>query len=319
MRGRFDVWAPLPQRVRLTVGDDVVEMSRGADDWWTPDGPVPDGEVDYGYLLDDSEARCCRTRGRAGSPTGYTSAPGPSTPRLRVDRRAVDRATAGRLGPLRAAPRHLHARGHPRRRDRAARPPRRARRRPGRAAAGQRVQRHPQLGVRRRALVGRARGVRRAGGVPALRRRRPRRRPRRDPGRRLQPPRPVGQLPAAVRSLPQGGGREHLGLAGQPRRRGLGGGTPLHPRQRPIWLRDYHVDGLRLDAVHALFDESDVHLLEELAIEVAALSAHLTAAADPDRRVRPERRADGDAARGRRARASTRSGATTSTTRCTWR
>ncbi len=42
-----------------------------------------------------------------------------------------------------------------------------------------------------------------------------------------------------------------------------------------MWLRDFHVDGLRLDAVHALADESEVHLLEELAIEVAALSAHL--------------------------------------------
>ena len=41
------------------------------------------------------------------------------------------------------------------------------------------------------------------------------------------------------------------------------------------WLRDFHVDGLRLDAVHALADESDVHLLEELGVEVAALSAHL--------------------------------------------
>ncbi|MGA8256050.1 MAG: alpha-amylase family glycosyl hydrolase, partial [Nocardioides sp.] len=41
-----------------------------------------------------------------------------------------------------------------------------------------------------------------------------------------------------------------------------------------MWLRDYHVDGLRLDAVHALHDESATHLLEEMAIEVAALSAH---------------------------------------------
>jgi len=41
-----------------------------------------------------------------------------------------------------------------------------------------------------------------------------------------------------------------------------------------MWLEDYHVDGLRLDAVHALQDRSDVHLLEEMAIEVAALSAH---------------------------------------------
>ncbi|TFC06043.1 malto-oligosyltrehalose trehalohydrolase [Cryobacterium mannosilyticum] len=42
-----------------------------------------------------------------------------------------------------------------------------------------------------------------------------------------------------------------------------------------MWLGDYHVDGLRLDAVHALHDERATHLLEELAIEVDALSAHV--------------------------------------------
>ncbi len=41
------------------------------------------------------------------------------------------------------------------------------------------------------------------------------------------------------------------------------------------WLRDYHVDGLRLDAVHALVDERATHLLEELATEVEALGAQL--------------------------------------------
>ena len=39
--------------------------------------------------------------------------------------------------------------------------------------------------------------LRRPGGLPAVRRRLPRRRARRDPGRRLQPPRAVRQLPAA--------------------------------------------------------------------------------------------------------------------------
>jgi len=41
------------------------------------------------------------------------------------------------------------------------------------------------------------------------------------------------------------------------------------------WLRDYHVDGLRLDAVHALVDHTAVNLLEELATEVESLSTHL--------------------------------------------
>jgi maltooligosyltrehalose trehalohydrolase len=41
------------------------------------------------------------------------------------------------------------------------------------------------------------------------------------------------------------------------------------------WLRDYHCDGLRIDAVHALVDTSAMHLLEELAIEVEGLSAAL--------------------------------------------
>src|SRR5581483_2482051 len=40
-----------------------------------------------------------------------------------------------------------------------------------------------------------------------------------------------------------------------------------------MWLRDYHLDGLRLDAVHAIVDTSAVHLLEELAGRVDALAA----------------------------------------------
>jgi len=38
------------------------------------------------------------------------------------------------------------------------------------------------------------------------------------------------------------------------------------------WLRDFHLDALRLDAVHALVDDSDRHVLAELADAVAALS-----------------------------------------------
>ncbi|MFW5471036.1 malto-oligosyltrehalose trehalohydrolase [Knoellia sp. CPCC 206435] len=41
------------------------------------------------------------------------------------------------------------------------------------------------------------------------------------------------------------------------------------------WLRDFHVDALRLDAVHALVDEGERHLLVELSDAVADLSEQL--------------------------------------------
>ena len=42
-----------------------------------------------------------------------------------------------------------------------------------------------------------------------------------------------------------------------------------------MWLRDLHVDALRLDAVHALHDERSPHLLQELAGRVDALADEL--------------------------------------------
>ncbi|HTV62683.1 MAG TPA: malto-oligosyltrehalose trehalohydrolase [Verrucomicrobiae bacterium] len=53
-----------------------------------------------------------------------------------------------------------------------------------------------------------------------------------------------------------------------------------------MWLRDFHFDGLRLDAVHGIFDTSATHILEQLEIEVEKLSAqmgrHLVLIAESD-------------------------------------
>jgi maltooligosyltrehalose trehalohydrolase len=58
------------------------------------------------------------------------------------------------------------------------------------------------------------------------------------------------------------------------------------------WVREFHVDGLRLDAIHSIFDTSPVHVLTELADaareEARALGrpAHITAEShDNDRRL----------------------------------
>jgi len=41
------------------------------------------------------------------------------------------------------------------------------------------------------------------------------------------------------------------------------------------WMRDFHADGLRLDAVHALADHTAIHILEEMSTETDSLAEQL--------------------------------------------
>ena len=75
-----------------------------------------------------------------------------------------------------------------------------------------------------------------------------------------------------------------------------------------MWLRDYHVDGLRLDAVHAIADESATHVLEELAGSVRRPGRRARPDAVADARVRPQRTPVRPPARAGRLRARRRLG-----------
>ncbi len=50
-----------------------------------------------------------------------------------------------------------------------------------------------------------------------------------------------------------------------------------------MWLRDYHVDGLRLDATHAIVDMSALHIIEELVDAVRPLEPSRWVIAESDR------------------------------------
>ncbi len=54
MRHPLAVWAPVPESVRLVVDGTTYAMLQDDDDWWSPVEPVPVREgTRYGYLLDD--------------------------------------------------------------------------------------------------------------------------------------------------------------------------------------------------------------------------------------------------------------------------
>ena len=284
-RGPFDVWAPTPHRVRLSVGDAVVEMTRNTDGWWTPAGPVPDsasdpggpesGALDYGYLLDEDETARPDPRSRR-QPNGVHA-------RSRVfDTDAfewTDQAWTGRqLAGSVIYELHVGTFTPEGTLD----------------AAAERLDHLLALGVDLVEVmpVNAFNGTHNwgydgvhwgavhegYGGPEAYQRF-------------------VDACHAAGLGVIQDVVYNHLGPSGNylplfgpylhtegsnpwGSSVNLDGEGSAQVRRYILdnvlmWLRDFHVDGLRLDAVHALSDDSPVHLLEEMGLEVAALSAHL--------------------------------------------
>ncbi len=279
-RNRYAVWAPRAQRVRLSVGPAdvgaIVEMTRGADDWWSPAGPVPDPaeEADYGYLIDDSDTprpdpRSRRQpagvhqRSRTFDPSAFSWSDerwsgrqlagaevyelhvGTFTPEGTLD------AALSRLDHLRSIGVDL------------------VELMPVNAMSG--VHNWGYDGVLWHAVhepYGGPAGYQRfVDGCHAA-------------GLGVIQDVVYNHLGPSGNYLPEFGPYLKVGRNTWGDLVNLDGDGSAEVRRFILdnvrmWFEDYHVDGLRLDAVHALDDSSEVHLLEEMAIEVAALSAHL--------------------------------------------
>ena len=83
---------------------------------------------------------------------------------------------------------------------------------------------------------------------------------------------------------------------------------------RSLGCTDFHVDGLRFDAIHTIFDIGRATFLEETSAALHEQRARARAARAHHRRERSQRRSRHPARRAETASASTHSGATTSTT-----
>lgn len=273
-RGPFDVWAPRPQRVRLSVAGDVVEMERGDDGWWTPVEPVPaDGPVDYGYLLDDDPDPRPDPRSRRQPDGVHGLSRRDLAPYEWQDAAWTGRQLAGSV----VYELHVGTFTPEGTLD----------------SAIERLDHLVDLGVDLVEVmpVNAFNGTHNWGydGVAWFAVAEPYGGP--DAYKRF-----VDACHAVGLGVVQDVVHNHLGpsgnylpLFGPYLKAGrntwgdlvnLDGEGSAEVRRYILdnvrmWFEEFHVDALRLDAVHALSDTSEVHLLEEMAIETAALSAHL--------------------------------------------
>ena len=80
----------------------------------------------------------------------------------------------------------------------------------------------------------------------------------------VQPLRPRGQLHRKIRAVHRRVAPHAMGRRGESRRRRRDEVRRFFCDNALMWLRDFHIDGLRLDAVHAFVDRSAIHFLEQL-------------------------------------------------------
>ena len=153
-------------------------------------------------------------------------------------------------------------------------------------------------------------------GLQAARRCRARGRARGDARRRLQPRGPGGQLPPRLRPLLHGEYQTPWGRAVNY------DDTDSDEVRRSVidnalyWMTEFHVDGLRLDAMHGIFDFS-AHASAAGTAEAVHDQAGALGRTSRDRRERSERSAACSLRPIKVATASTASGATTFITPCT--
>ncbi|GAA4368779.1 malto-oligosyltrehalose trehalohydrolase [Nocardioides caricicola] len=273
----FDVWAPNARRLRLSVDDETVEMSKTPGDWWVPAGPIPDiseGGVDYGYLIDDSDtprpdprSRCqpagVHQRSRTYDPSTHVwndvtwtgrQLAGSVIYELHIGTFTTEGtfdAALGKLGHLREIGVDL------------------VEVMPVNAVNGTHNWGYDGVGwFAVHEPYGGPEGYQRfVDGCHAA-------------GLGVIQDVVYNHLGPSGNYLPEFGPYLKQGANTWGDYLNLDGPGSAEVRRYILdnirmWLEDYHVDGLRLDAVHALNDASHQHLLEEMAVEVAALSAHL--------------------------------------------
>ena len=314
------VWAPIAKdRVELCLRGRRVPLraDHAAAGGSRRDPALADG-TDYAFSIDGGEPR--PDPRSPWQPDGVARLVALGRPRaVRLARRRLSAARLGVGRPLRAARRHVH--------DRQARSTRRSSastiscelgRQPRRADAGRRVPRCARMGIRRRRPVSRRRAATADRTVckrfvAAAH----------DRGLAVLLDvvynhfGPDGNyLGASGRTCPTGTRRSGVRPSTLTDRAATrcDASSSTTPSQ---WLRDYHFDGLRLDAVHAFLDTSAVHFLEQLSAEVDQLEAALGAPDDAHRGERPGRSARRATARAGTVTAWMRSGTTSSTMHCT--